>query len=100
MYYWGNYSSSLYRLKKTPNDENLAEHKEVILKIIEESTQKNVHVPPGIYCEYGYILLKEGKNKEALEYFTLEEQTYPESVVLIQKLKTNIDNKNNDRSLR
>lgn len=93
MYSWGNYSSSLYKLKKDPNDENLQNHKQVLVKIMEDSKENNLRVPPGVYCEYGYLLLKEGKNDEAFRYFDLEEQTYPESRVFIQRLKTqfNID---------
>ncbi len=90
IYTWGDYSSSLYKLKKEPNDENLIRHKQVLVKIVEDSKENGLRVPPGVYCEYGYILLKEGKNDEALRYFDLEQQTYPESTVLIQRLKSQI----------
>lgn len=87
-YVWKNYSSSLYALKKAPSDENLKNHKDVLLSIMEESKKENCRVPPGVYCEYGYLLLKEGKEKEAFYYFDLEEKTYPESKIFIQNLKT------------
>jgi hypothetical protein len=87
-YVWKGYSSSLYGSKKTPTDESLKNHKELLLSIMEESKTKNYRVPPGVYCEYGYILLKEGKKEDALKYFDLEEQTYPESRVFIHNLKT------------
>lgn len=86
-YVWQDYSSSLYSLKKTPTDTNLKNHKEVLLAIMEESKSKSCRVPPGVYCEYGYLLLKDGKKEEALRYFDLEEQAYPESKVFIQNLK-------------
>lgn len=86
-YVWKDYSSSLYYIKKTPTEESLKYHKNLLLAIIEESKSSNVRVPPGVYCEYGYILLKEGKKQEAFGYFDLEEQTYPESKVFIQNLK-------------
>lgn len=88
MYNWGEYSASLYNLKKTPNDEALKKHKETLMKIIEQSKENGLRVPPGIYCEYANILIKEGKNKEALPYLELEEQTYPESSVFVQRLKS------------
>jgi len=88
MYTWGNYSSSLYKLKKNPCEENLVKHKQVLLKIIEDSKENGLRVPPGVYCEYGYILMKEGKSDEALSYYDLEEKTYPESAVFIQRLKS------------
>lgn len=91
MYNWGNYSASLYNLKKTPNDEALKKHKETLLKIIEESKEKGLRVPPGVYCEYAYILIKEGKNNEALPYLEMEEKTYPESSVFVQRLKSHLN---------
>jgi len=87
-YVWENYSSSLYTLKKTPSDVNLNNHKQVLLAIMGKSRIENCRVPPGVYCEYGYLLLKEGKEQEAFYYFDLEEKTYPESKVFIQNLKT------------
>jgi len=88
MYTWGDYSSSLYKLKKNPCDENLMKHKQVLSKIMEDSKENSLRVPPGVYCEYGYILIKEGKSNEALAYFDLEEKTYPESTIFIQRLKS------------
>ena len=91
MYYWGTYSNSLYDYKKFPNDENIAKYKGTLLNIIAESHERGLRVPPGVYCEYGYILMQEGSNKKAAKYFELEEQTYPESKVFIQKLKAQLD---------
>ena len=88
MYRWGDYSSSLYKLKKDPCEENLMKHKQVLLKIMEDSKENGLRIPPGVYCEYGYILTKEGKSNEALSYFDLEEKTYPESAIFIQRLKS------------
>jgi hypothetical protein len=93
MYSWGDYSSSLYKLKKDPCEENLMKHKQVLLKIMEDSKENSLRVPPGVYCEYGYILMKEGKSNEALSYFDLEEKTYPESAVFIQRLKSQFNKK-------
>lgn len=91
-YVWKDYSSSLYYIKKTPSEESLKYHKDLLLTIIEESKTGNVRVPPGVYCEYGYILLKEGKKQEAFGYFDLEERTYPESKVFIRNLKAYASN--------
>ena len=91
MYYWGNYSSSLYKYKKAPNNETLDAHKQALVKIIEESKKEDMRVPPGVYCEYGYILMQEGKNTDAVNYFDLEEQTYPESKTFTQTLRAKFD---------
>jgi hypothetical protein len=87
LYYWGNYSSSLYKYKKSPTEENLKAHKAVLLKIMEESSKMNLRVPPGVCCEYGYLLLKEGKKEEALHYFDLEEKAYPESKPFLDRFR-------------
>ena len=97
LYYWGNYSNSLYKYKKTPTPENQAAHKVVLVKIIEESNKANKRVPPGVCCEYGYILLKEGKTQEALQYFDLEEKAYPESKPFLDRLRSRLLEKKEDK---
>ena len=87
LYYWGNYSQTLYKYKKSPQQQTLEAHKTSLVNIIEESKKQNKRVPPGICCEYGYILLKEGKTQEAKYYFEMEEKNYPESKVFIERLK-------------
>jgi hypothetical protein len=91
MYYWENYSKSLYDYKKDPSDKTLAEHKQVLLNIMQVSQQNNARVPPGVCCEYAYILIKEGRNDEAMKYLAMEEQAYPESQPFIARLKNKIE---------
>jgi len=90
-YVWNDYSSSLYAAKKSPGAESLDNHKAVLLSIIEDSKKEGYRVPPGVYCEYGYLLFKEGKGEEATRYFALEEQIYPESRIFISNLKTLVE---------
>jgi hypothetical protein len=87
LYYWGNYSNSLYKYKKSPTEENLKAHKAVLLNIIDQSNKLNLRVPPGVCCEYGYLLFKEGKQVEAMQYFDLEEKTYPESKPFLDRFR-------------
>lgn len=87
VFYWGNYSSTLYDYKKNPSDTTLAVHKTALLDIMKNAPEKTKLVPPGVYAEYGYILLKEGKETEGMEYLAKEEQAFPESKVFIQRLK-------------
>lgn len=87
MYYYGKYSHTLYNYKKNPNDKTFQDHMSELDDIIEKSNEKNLRVPPGIYCEYAYLLLQKGEKKEALKYIDLEEHTYPESVVFIERLR-------------
>lgn len=87
-FYWGDYSSTLYDLKKNPDDKTLAAHKKELLLIVDESGKKHKNVPPGVYAEYGYILLRGGSEAEGMEYLDKEATLYPESVVFIQRLKS------------
>lgn len=87
-FYWGEYSSTLYDLKKNPDDKTLAAHKKELLLIVEQSGKKHKKVPPGVYAEYGYILLRSGGEAEGMEYLDKETTLYPESVVFIQRIKS------------
>jgi hypothetical protein len=86
-FFWGDYSSTLYSYKKTPDEKTLAAHKASLLLIITESPKKKLPVPPGVYAEYGYMLVLEGKETEGLEYLDKELSLYPESSVFILRLK-------------
>jgi hypothetical protein len=96
LYTWDKYPSTLYQYKKSPTDENLQKHKDCLDTIMKESAEKNLRVPPGIYCEYGFLLLKEGKKDDAVKYFDLEAKTYPEASVFVQNLKSLYFKKDDD----
>lgn len=84
--YWGNYSKTLYDLKKTPGDETRAAHIKELNSIIEKSNELNLRVPPGLYSELGMYLMNDGKKSEANKYFNLELKTYPESKTMILQI--------------
>ena len=86
-FYWGDYSETLYDFTKDPTEETLAAHKAQLLLIIRKSPELGYRVPPGVYAEFGYILLKEGKEKEGLEYLDMEKGVYPEAVVFVNRIK-------------
>ena len=66
-FYWGEYSSTLYDYKKNPDEKTLEAYQKQLTLIIEESGKKKIKVPPGVYAEYGYILMKDGKEAEGME---------------------------------
>jgi hypothetical protein len=86
MYYFGNYSQTLYASEKFQNEESFVNHKQELERIISESEVKNLPVPPGIYAELGYINLKMNNSKEAIRLFQIETQLYPESKHLMDRL--------------
>ena len=90
-YYYGDYSRTLYRSKKASTPESLEKHRQTLEEIIEKSNEKEIRVPPGIYCEYAYILAKEG-DPEAEVYFSLEIETYPESERFVTFVQSQLEN--------
>lgn len=85
-YYWGDYSSTLYKYTKAPSEETLAAHVEELNRIVEVSDEKGLRVPPGIYAELGYIEAKKGQDKQARAYYEAEMQNYPESRLFLERL--------------
>ena len=86
-FYWGDYSKTLYKMKKSPDDKTLDLHKKEILNVIDTSNKKKQQVPPGVFAEYGYMLLKNGDETGGMEYLDKEVKLYPESQVFITRIK-------------
>ncbi len=87
LFYWGDYSHTAYNLKKNPDSKHREAHKRELLEIMEKSKKRKLKVPPGVYCEYGYLMYQDGNSDEALKYFELEETTYPESRTFTHRLR-------------
>ena len=84
--YWGNYSHTLYEMKKNPGTDTRAKHIAEINDIIRKSNEKSLRVPPGVYAELGMYTLEDGNQNKANEYFNLELGTYPESKAMINQI--------------
>ncbi len=95
MYYFGDYSETLYAYEKNQNDESLTNHLQELDRVIQESKEENLRVPPGIYAEFGYLKLKMNKSKEAVEYFNAESQLYPEAKHLMDRLINKVETQGN-----
>jgi len=98
MYFFGNYSNTLYSCEKNQNDKSLLKHKQELETVITESESRNLPVPPGIYAELGYINLKSNNSKEAIRLFQAESQLYPESKHLMDRLIQSAKSKNGPSS--
>ncbi len=91
-YYYGNYEKAYYHNTKDGTPQSLEKYQKALEDVIQTSEKKGMRVPPGVYCEYGYLLSKKGSS-EAGRYFDLEVQTYPESARFIAFLKTQLNQK-------
>lgn len=83
-YDWGTYDPSLYTYYKDPTKE--AALAESLAAIISTADSHHALVPPGIYAEYGYLQLQEGKNSMAVDLFKQEEAHWPESKVFMDRM--------------
>ncbi|MBU4078571.1 DUF4810 domain-containing protein [Patescibacteria group bacterium] len=87
MYFWGDYSATLYQSKKHPSDQSNLVHLQALEKIIEESRTNNLRIPPGVYAELGYIYFRQNKKDLAIQHFKMEKELYPESALLMDRLE-------------
>ncbi|MGH9709404.1 MAG: DUF4810 domain-containing protein [Candidatus Acidiferrales bacterium] len=83
-YDWGNYDPSLYAYYK--DSTKLGELTASLQAVIEASDASRLPVPPGIYAEYGYLQLQQGKTHDAAQSFKLEETHWPESKVFMEHM--------------
>jgi hypothetical protein len=96
LYVWNNYEDELYRYYQDP--EKLAELMAALQTTIADNEQASQstgtvagtatqrRMPPGLYAEYGYLLLISNRQPEAKGYFQKEKDTWPESTVLMDRM--------------
>ena len=83
-YDWGNYEQSMYGYYKNPTSAN-----ELIASIATTIKDAEAHqrsVGPGMYAEYGYLLMLQGNGQEAVANFTKEKSRWPESAQLMDRM--------------
>jgi hypothetical protein len=83
-YDWGKYDSSLYSYYKDPT--KVGELSASLAAVINTADSKHAKVPPGIYAEYGYLQLQQGKNNDAVDSFKREAALWPESKVFMTQM--------------
>jgi hypothetical protein len=83
-YAWGTYDHSLYVYYKDPaTAAALAQSLEATISAAEKT---NAIVGPGIYAEYGYLLLQQGNSTGAIDAFRKEASHWPESKVFMDHM--------------
>ncbi len=85
LYYWGDYSETLYDMKKDNTSKTRLKHRRELEKIINRAEDRDEKVAPGIYAEYGMMLIRENKIEKGIEQLKKEVVNYPESAVFIEK---------------
>lgn len=84
--YWGDYSQTLYQVKKNPGEASNRKHEEELLSIVEQSKKRNLNVPPGVYAELGIFAMDRADSTAAKDFFQMEQTVYPEGSVLMKRI--------------
>ena len=86
LYTWNKYESNSYSYLKTTNDKTGSKLSEEYQKIIKKQKGTRGVVPPGIYADYGFLLLQENDVQNAKAMFQKEMDLYPESKLFIGRV--------------
>lgn len=85
LYYWGKYDQATYKYNKYQTEESIENLIEVYEKIIKNKNKGSRHsVPPGVYADYGYLLIKNGEIEKGENMLEKEIEIYPESIKVVQ----------------
>lgn len=86
LYTWGKYEITSYNYLKNTNDKSTKELIKTFQNIIERQKGSRGVVPPGIYADYGFVLLQANRVEEGKAMLTREISVYPESKVFIDRI--------------
>ena len=91
LYSWGKYQTTSYNYLKNSDEKATQELVKTYQGIIEKQTGSRGVVPPGIYADYGFLLLQINKTAEGKEMLLKEIALYPESKVFIDRILTKLE---------
>ncbi|MEA4983349.1 MAG: DUF4810 domain-containing protein [Paludibacter sp.] len=86
LYSWGNYENASYNYLKNNDELSTQELIKAYQEIIDKQKGKRGAVPPGIYADYGFILLQANRTEEGKAMLLKEISLYPESKVFIERI--------------
>lgn len=86
LYSWSKYDISSYDYLKNNDEKSSQELIKNYQVIIAKQKGLRQVVPPGIYADYGFILLQSGKNEEGNAMLEKEIALYPESKIFIDRI--------------
>lgn len=86
LYSWSKYDISSYNYLKNNDEKSSQELIKNYEAIIAKQKESRRVVPPGIYADYGFILLQTGKTEEGNAMLEKEIALYPESKIFIDRI--------------
>lgn len=92
LYNWGKYQETSYQYMKSNSEQDLEKLLAGYQYLIDNQKRGRQVVPPGIYADYGFLLVKQGKVAEGLKLMKMEIALYPESAVFVERIIKRIEN--------
>ncbi len=86
LYTWNDYPVTSYNYLKNSDDKSIQDLIKTYNKIIEKQKGSRNMVPPGIYADYGFLLLQADKVSEGKAMLQKEIELYPESKIFIDRI--------------
>lgn len=86
LYSWNNYEITSYNYLKNSDEKAIQELIKTYKQIIGKQTGTRRVVPPGIYADYGFVLMQANRTNEAKTFLLKEVELYPESKQFIEKI--------------
>ena len=86
LYTWHNYDTTSYTYLKNSDEKSIIELLKTYENIIQKQQGSRQTPPPGIYADYGFLLLQANKTEQGKEMLLKEMTLYPESKVFIERI--------------
>ena len=86
LYSWENYDNTSYNYLKNSDEKSTQALIKTYQKLIEKQKGTRQAVPPGVYADYGFILLQADKIEDGKKMLQKEIELYPESKVFIERI--------------
>jgi hypothetical protein len=86
LYTWSNYNQTSYNYLKNSDEKSTQQLIETYDKIIEKQKGARANVPPGLYADYGFLLLQTNRTEQGKAMLQKEIALYPESKVFVDRI--------------
>jgi hypothetical protein len=86
LYSWGNYDKTSYNYLKNSDEKATDTLEKTYQKILRKQKGGRGVVPPGIYADYGFLKLEQGKNEDGKKLLLQEIALYPEASIFIERI--------------
>lgn len=98
LYSWSRYESVSYGYLKGKNDKSTKALLDEYKKIVAKQTGSRHQVPPGVYADYGFILIQTGRTAEGRAFLQKEIAIYPEAKVFIDRILLMTEPEKNEKT--